>query len=232
MTQRPMRYRLVRRTAGVSLAAVALAAACTTELPTAAQIDKMDSKLVAEKMALAGQVEYVVDGHQVSKTEADAIAADQIASVAVTKGTGKKVSVINIKRAQDSVITVAGMALPHTNRGELKIIGDSMKIRDEKLALEATGVMLRSKGDSMKVESVAPGSRIRVRGQPSVPLNPANPADAPLVFIDGVVVANTAFNNLDPNTIASVEVIKGKAAAALSTDPRAANGIIKITLKH
>lgn len=53
-----------------------------------------------------------------------------------------------------------------------------------------------------------------------------------VVIIDGVVSDLTAMKSIDPSRIASIEVIKGPAAMQQSTDPRALNGVILITLKH
>jgi TonB-linked SusC/RagA family outer membrane protein len=84
------------------------------------------------------------------------------------------------------------------------------------------------------------GTRIRIRGSGSVSLS-----NEPVIYIDGVRVESGAssnsigvggqvpsrLNDIDPEEIQSVEIIKGPAAAALyGTD--AANGIISITTKR
>lgn len=83
-------------------------------------------------------------------------------------------------------------------------------------------------------------SRIRIRGSNSVSLN-----NDPLIIIDGVRVNNgsqsttiqvggqepSRFDDLDPDQIENVEVIKGPAAAALY-GTAAANGVVQITTKH
>ncbi len=53
-----------------------------------------------------------------------------------------------------------------------------------------------------------------------------------LLFVDGVRAPEGALARLTPDQIASVDVLKGEAAKAFSSDPAAANGIIKITTKH
>jgi len=53
-----------------------------------------------------------------------------------------------------------------------------------------------------------------------------------LLFVDGVLAPEGSMAKLSPNDIASIEVIKGVAAAKLSTDPAAANGVIRVTTKH
>lgn len=84
------------------------------------------------------------------------------------------------------------------------------------------------------------GSRIRIRGANSVSLS-----NEPILFVDGVRVTNensavsfetggdapSRLNDLNPNEIESIEVVKGPAAATLyGTD--AANGVIWITTKR
>ena len=83
------------------------------------------------------------------------------------------------------------------------------------------------------------GQRIRIRGANSLSLS-----NEPLVFVDGVQfnTDNTLsigvggqetgrFNDLNPNDIASIEVVKGPAAAALY-GTAAANGVLLITTKR
>jgi TonB-dependent SusC/RagA subfamily outer membrane receptor len=84
--------------------------------------------------------------------------------------------------------------------------------------------------------AVGSGGRIRIRGASSLSLN-----NEPLLYIDGVRVDNATargfdwsstsrFNDLDPNTIESIEVIKGPAAATLY-GTEASNGVIQIITK-
>ena len=52
-----------------------------------------------------------------------------------------------------------------------------------------------------------------------------------ILLVNGVRVDAATLHTLDPNTIAGIEVIKGRAATELWSDPAAKNGIIKVTLK-
>ena len=52
-----------------------------------------------------------------------------------------------------------------------------------------------------------------------------------LVVIDGVIVDAAAMDRLSPDRIASIEIVKGAAGQALYSDPRAAFGVIKVTMK-
>jgi TonB-linked SusC/RagA family outer membrane protein len=83
------------------------------------------------------------------------------------------------------------------------------------------------------------GSRIRIRGSNSISLS-----NDPLLIVDGIRVDNSSessaqgtggqlpsrFNDLNPEEIEDIEIIKGPAAAALY-GTAAANGVIQITTK-
>ncbi|MFN0180745.1 MAG: SusC/RagA family TonB-linked outer membrane protein [Gemmatimonadales bacterium] len=84
--------------------------------------------------------------------------------------------------------------------------------------------------------AVGSGGRIRIRGASSLSLN-----NEPLLYIDGVRVDNATargfdwsstsrLNDINPNTIESIEVIKGPAAATLY-GTEASNGVIQIITK-
>ena len=76
------------------------------------------------------------------------------------------------------------------------------------------------------------GSQIRVRGVGSFSLS-----STPLVYIDGVRTNNgqtgivSRFNDINPEEIASIEVLKGPAAATLY-GTEAARGVINIITKR
>jgi len=88
--------------------------------------------------------------------------------------------------------------------------------------------------------TVGGGARIRIRGLNSVSLS-----NAPLLIVDGIRVDNaerssiygvggqepSRFNDLNPASIESIEILKGPAAAALY-GTAAANGVIQVTTKR
>ena len=90
--------------------------------------------------------------------------------------------------------------------------------------------------------AVGAGPRIRIRGSSSISLS-----DQPLIYIDGVRVANdsstgpnsqffssaviTRLNDIDPDDIESIEIVKGPAAATLY-GTEANNGVIQIITKR
>jgi len=86
--------------------------------------------------------------------------------------------------------------------------------------------------------SVGTSQRIRIRGANSISLS-----NEPLIYVDGVLFSNTRggfavggqdysrFNDLSPEDIESMEILKGPAASALY-GTAAANGVILITTKR
>ena len=60
--------------------------------------------------------------------------------------------------------------------------------------------------------------------------NPLVGNKAPLIIVDGEIVANTALLDMDPNDIVSISVLKGKNAALLY-GAKSKNGVVLITTK-
>ncbi|HSJ14997.1 MAG TPA: SusC/RagA family TonB-linked outer membrane protein [Longimicrobiales bacterium] len=86
--------------------------------------------------------------------------------------------------------------------------------------------------------SIGTSQRIRIRGANSISLS-----NEPLIFVDGVMFSNTRggfavggqdysrLNDINPEDIANMEILKGPAASALY-GTAAANGVILITTKR
>ena len=105
------------------------------------------------------------------------------------------------------------------------------------LSSRAPGVIVQEAGGT-----TGSGSRVRIRGSNSVSLS-----NDPLIIIDGVRVNNeqdaaassigvggqvpSRLNDINPELIENIEIIKGPAAAALY-GTAAANGVIQITTKR
>jgi TonB-dependent starch-binding outer membrane protein SusC len=99
---------------------------------------------------------------------------------------------------------------------------------------QASGVSIGSSGGS-----VGMGSRIRIRGS-----NSASLSNEPVIYVDGILINSQAnsisfetggqspsrLNDINPEDIESIEVIKGPSAATLYGSI-AANGVIRITTK-
>jgi TonB-dependent SusC/RagA subfamily outer membrane receptor len=180
MTSRPSQFLRSRRIGSGLLAAVALLAACESQLPTAAELQNMDVKGVETRVAQVTKLDttrviYVVDGKQVSRAEANALAADKIATVNVRGG-----------KAQEIRIVTKG-ALP-------------------------TAVL-----------NGAPARVVEVSGSAKKPFTG-------LLIVDGKQVESSALNSIKPESIESVEVMKGDAAKAIYGEA-GANGVIKVTTK-
>jgi TonB-linked SusC/RagA family outer membrane protein len=88
--------------------------------------------------------------------------------------------------------------------------------------------------------TIGAGTRVRIRGANSLSLS-----NEPIIYIDGVKVntdasssslgtggqAPSRLNDINPDDLESVEIIKGPSAATLY-GTQAANGVIRITTKH
>ncbi|MCF6361695.1 MAG: SusC/RagA family TonB-linked outer membrane protein [Cyclobacteriaceae bacterium] len=118
-------------------------------------------------------------------------------------------------------------------------VADEVKIRpinniSDLLQGQAAGVQVFGSGGSTGM-----GSRIRIRGSSSASLS-----NEPVIYIDGVLINNqpnsisfetggqspSRLNDINPEDIESIEIIKGPSAATLYGSI-AANGVIRITTK-
>ncbi|SDK01768.1 TonB-linked outer membrane protein, SusC/RagA family [Catalinimonas alkaloidigena] len=126
----------------------------------------------------------------------------------------------------------------HLGSTSSKINGEALAKSGEaglinSMAGRAAGVQVtRSAGDP------GAGSYIQIRGQSTITGN-----SQPLIILDGIPISNTSegstsggvvqqsrLNDINPNDIASMQILKGASAAAL-WGSRAANGVIVITTK-
>lgn len=210
MTARPARFVRFRRAASCCVIGGTLLAACQSEMPTSAQIEAMDVTTLAARMPLkADSVVYIVDGKQMAEADAKAIVSADISSIEVVKSkTPAQVSQVRISTMAKNSVTA---------RGTVRVQGQAMTRDSAVTAMVALG------SDADPVSH----ARIRLRGQPCIAADKSS--CEPLVIVDGVVVEG-GLSNIKPNTIQSVEVIKGAAAARLYGD-RGANGVISIKLK-
>jgi TonB-linked SusC/RagA family outer membrane protein len=141
------------------------------------------------------------------------------AVVTTVTGVQSKAEISNTVASIDVTTKIA--EAPITTTGEL-------------ISGRAAGVQVISSG------AVGSGSRIRIRGQSSLSLS-----NDPIVYVDGVRVdaktgdsgigtggtTASAFDNINPEEIESIDVIKGPAAATLY-GTQAANGVIVVTTKR
>ena len=253
MTMRLPRYARLRASLFGVIATAALASACETPLPTSAEIDRMDVADVearASELALSGggSTTYFVDGKQVTAEEARALGGDRIERIEVTRG-AMAASMAPNSSGKIEIFTV--LATPSDSSGRRTSVGANGRTRVLVNEMEPsvittttrTGVATGTRVD--EGTAVSEGTRVRIRGQNSrlettVPAGGTSHRVAVrgtssfegLLLIDGVATPVSAMTNLDPDTIESIEVLKGPAAARAYSDPRAANGVIRITTKR
>ena len=89
---------------------------------------------------------------------------------------------------------------------------------NQQLTGRATGVQVQTSG------AAGAGSNIRIRGVSSFTSND------PLTIVDGVPQVNNFLNNINPNDIESIQILKDASAASIY-GTRALNGVIIITTK-
>ena len=143
---------------------------------------------------------------------------------------------------EDVVVTATGEERRRESGNAIATIDAARVVAEAPVANTAELLTARAAGVQVLQSSgtVGMGSRIRIRGA-----NSASLTNEPIVYVDGVRVsnANTAvsyetggdapsrINDLDPDDIESIEIVKGPSAATLyGTD--AANGVVWITTKR
>ena len=200
------RLALLRTGALGAIAMLSIVMACEARLPTSAEIDKMDVAS-AEKAAVQAKL---VDERGVCMGSKD------IVSVSVTKAGAAHLTDAMHRRA---------------------LKGDSSTYAVVNIRTSALNERIETlRARSSSPESTAHGDR-QVEASTGRNRDGAWDADqlkgfAGLVFVDGALAPAGILAKLGPNEIASIEVLKGEAAAKISTDPAAANGVIRVTTKH
>jgi TonB-linked SusC/RagA family outer membrane protein len=143
-----------------------------------------------------------------------------------------KAGTINVKLEQDNIsLSEVVVNVGYGTQKKSDIISSVATIKPEKATKNATldvGEMLRGKAAGVIVTTGDAGpngsSNILIRGKSSI-----SATSAPIVIADGVRIG--AINDLNPNDIESIEVLKDAAAQAIY-GARASNGVILITTKR
>lgn len=244
--------------------AVLFAAACNTDLPTAAEVRDADVTAVTKTLGLPsapGAVTYAVDGVRMSELEARAIPAVEIASIEVRRANGdvgaNEVRILTRKGAatRDELVEVEGKletelkkqlaftveradSSPLMRQQVVRATADSIAMQGDTILLAGNArVMLRADGtagDTVRelvarrpymLEERANQGQVIVRGTSS------ESAAKPLIIIDGVIATvPNALQNIKPEQIEKIEVIKGPAAQQMYGS-RGADGVIRVTMK-
>jgi TonB-dependent starch-binding outer membrane protein SusC len=139
------------------------------------------------------------------------------------------------------VVTATGTSERRRENGASTASIDSSQLNKAAISTFADALSSRAPGVVVQTASgeTGTGSRVRIRGSNSISLS-----NEPLLIVDGVRVDNSPqstaigtggqlpsrMNDINPEEIESIEVVKGPAAAALY-GTAAANGVIQITTK-
>lgn len=292
MTERNHTPRRMRAAGAAISGLVLLAAACTTELPTAAAIDEMDVEQARERAEVAGLLMptpdrnplFIVDGVIVSEDAATEIASLEIGSIEVIKGPaavqaygeraehgailirtrsadGADAAIDEVRASFQEVKTPLGEPLERAavlqrraavmqrraagslealefeveklERSSVEFEASAVEMRPLTAELYDNAVEMRTRAVEMDDRNVvleaaavdSPDRRgvLRLRRLQEAP---------PLFIVDGVIVGSSfSLDSLSPESIESIEVVKGAAARTLYSDARAQNGVIRITTK-
>ena len=180
------------------------------------------TQLGAQRLGYGAQSRTVnvVENGSVTADFQMAVAATTLDQVTVT-ATGQS------ERRRENGAATASIDSSQLNKATISTFSDALSSR-------APGVVVQTASGE-----TGAGSRIRIRGSNSISLS-----NDPLLIVDGVRVDNLAqssaigtggqlpsrFNDINPEEVESIEIIKGPAAAALY-GTAAANGVIQITTK-
>lgn len=139
--------------------------------------------------------------------------------------------VVNAVTGQQERIREGGTAVAHINVADIN--GAQVSKLADVLTARAPGVTLQGVAGT-----TGTSQRIRIRGANSLSLD-----NDPLIYIDGVLASNSKgglgvggqqysrLNDINPNDIENIEVLKGPAASAIY-GTTAANGVVLITTKR
>jgi TonB-dependent SusC/RagA subfamily outer membrane receptor len=231
MTDPVRRFAPMRFAAAAAVATFALMAACQAELPTQADVDQMTASTAstaASKLTAWGNDSgwtYTIDGRAATKAQADSLPASLIASLSIDGSQPGVVRGVRIEtlRALDADGSAGGVHIV----GLVPDRSDSVFVFHRAAASASPSNAASAVGGS--------GSTTFHRAARPAPVKfvDGKPVDFQgLVLVDGVKYDRKTLESLNGLDIASIEVLKGAAAAARYSDPAAAYGVILITTKH
>ena len=128
-----------------------------------------------------------------------------------------------VSAAEAHAIPASDIAKVDVHKG--KSAGDASIISISTVATSANGLKYRSASPDGATPASAGLKRLHEK------LMSSHDLFSGIVIIDGVRSDAAALHRLDPKDILGVEIIKGAAAAQLSSDPAAKDGIVKVTTK-
>ncbi len=138
-------------------------------------------------------------------------------------------SLINVTMAEESIGIEEVVAIGYGTVKKSDLTGSVGVVKANQLDQQTNsnlGIAMQGKIAGVSVESSggAPGAGINLQIRGAGSLNNNNP----LILVDDIAV--TSINNINPNDIESIQVLKDASAAAIYGS-RAANGVILITTK-
>lgn len=251
MTTPAPRHRGARRLSFLATAALALVTACESQLPTAAEVERMDVAALEARTAAAmptvadGPVRFFMNGREITEAEAKALPAGKIATIVITKSDkarevristegypmkvvqGVGVFAQQLDSGAVSGATLVGVRIDSAGSAGMTGRGDSAVVRIVRRDGAPTVVAGRPFTVDLRGRAGGDTSTVVVVGNASATLTGAA---QPLLIVDGVRMAQDALKRLAPDAIASIEVIKGPAASKVY-GPDGANGVIVVTTK-
>jgi hypothetical protein len=240
-----MRSSVLQVSALCAATVLLLLAACESRMPTSAEIQTMDlagaekaasHAQLLDKQQMHDAVVYV-DGVRTTAEAAHALPASRIVSMMVEKGTSPS-------GPSTIYITTDGKRERTSSNGGGTLSEWHVKVHGALLGGRVTAVRVpgtdsgrtKVQGRPMTFEAGTMTVRSRNPGEPAA-LKSGEQTKVRSDKFDGVVLVNgvradpTALTTLDRSLITAIEVVKGAAALKESSDPAAANGVIKITTK-
>jgi beta-lactamase regulating signal transducer with metallopeptidase domain len=200
------KYSVPRLAALGAATALLLLAACESRMPTSAEIQSMDVAS-AERSAAGAQL---MSKHATNTIFfVDGTRTDERAAHALTPN---QISAINVSHGRSDAEPTT---IRITTTGEAAANGEAGHGGMFKRVHSLIGRPAPEGSEQLRIRTPGPDSKMM----------------SGLLFVDGVRADEAALRTLDPKTFQSVDVIKGPEAVKLYKDPRAANGVIKITTK-
>ncbi|RDV13473.1 SusC/RagA family TonB-linked outer membrane protein [Pontibacter diazotrophicus] len=147
---------------------------------------------------------------------------------------------VDSRQLSEVVVTALGFKVDKDKQGSTASVVEAAALKRGGETGVINGISGRASGVQITKSAGDPGagSTIQIRGQ-----NTITGSNQPLVIVDGIPISNSTLgseaagvtqqsrlNDLNPEDIASMQVLKGASAAAL-WGSRAANGVIVITTK-
>ncbi|MEI6866693.1 TonB-dependent receptor [Flavicella sp.] len=143
--------------------------------------------------------------------------------------TGRSVINITLKDDLENLDEVVIVGYGTARKGDLTGSISTVSTKNfDKIASSSPLQILQGRATGLSITSSSgvpgSGSNVLIRGVGSI-----NGSSSPIYVVDGVIKTN--INNLNPNTIESISVLKDASAAAIY-GARAANGVILVSLKR